>query len=326
MKPLRTRPSPGSILFVVVLRTVGLVCAVAGLQAANPQHTLPTRIISGFRVELPVRVNGSGPFRCVLDSGAAQFSLDAALGERLGFRAMATGRSYGEGPGVVPDQRLLHASLEVGDLQIRDRMVILHPMEDDCLFGTDLLDQFVVEIDYLAPAIRLYAAKGYRPADGATAVPLTLDRYRRPMIAGRLLLQSGDAVTARLLLDTGIPDYALSLGKAFIDGQGILKRVPRVIQPPFHGQATGGAVDLMATRIRRLSVGAVGVDDPVVLLFRSASGAGGQPPDGLVGSGFLHRFLVAIDVPHRRLYLTPTRAYRDREPSWSWAEGLPRVR
>jgi hypothetical protein len=316
----------GFISFAGVLRMVGLVCSATGVEAANPEHTLPIRIIGGFRVELPVRVNGVGPFPCVLDSGAAGFTLNAAMGKQAGLIPTGEGRSFGEGPGFAADQRLLHASLQAGDVLIRDRTVIVRPLAEDCLFGTGLLERFVVEIDYVASAIRLYAAKGYRPANGAAVAPLTLDRYGRPTITGRLLLQSGDAVTARLLVDSGIADYTLSLGKEFIDRQEILKRVRRVIEPPFHGQATGGAVDVVATRIRRLSVGPVGADEPVVLLlFRSTSGAVGPPPDGLIGSGFLHRFLVAIDVPNRRFYLTPTPAYRVPEPSWSWAAKLPLV-
>ena len=44
------------------------------------------------------------------------------------------------------------------------------------------------------------------------------------MVAVRLLLQARDELTAQLLLDTAVAEYALSLSKVFTDKQQILKR------------------------------------------------------------------------------------------------------
>jgi hypothetical protein len=308
-----------------MLRAI-LACTISAIHAANPEYTVPVRVRSGFRLEVSVRVNGTGPFWCTLDSGAAEFILDATAGKNAGLRPTSMGQSHGEGPGVVQDERVLDATLELNKLRIPHRTVVMRPLEDACLIGTVHLDHFVAEIDYLAPAIRLYAPDVYRPPQSAIAVRLTLDPDRRPMTSGRLVLQSGDAVNARLLLDSAMPDYVLSLSKAFIDKQEILKRVRGVIRPPFRGQGTGGNIDLLATRIDRLSIGSVGISDPIVMLFRTKSGAVGPQPDGLIGSGFLHRFLVIIDVPSGRLYLRPNRTYRDPEPTLPWAANLPLVR
>ena len=307
-------------------RAIIFAFTISAVHAAKPQYTIPARERSGFRLEVQVRVNGAGPFWCTLDSGAGGFALDSTLGARAGLRPSGAGRSFGEGPGAVPDQRVSHAMLQVEDLRIQNQTVMLRPLEDGCIFGTMLIDRFVVEIDYLAPEIRLYAANTYRPPQQAIRVPLLLDPYRRPMVLGRLLLEAGDAVTARLLLDSAVPDYTLSLTRAFTDRQNIRARVRQVVRPPFHAQSTGGTVDLLATRISRLSVGSAAVRDPVVMLFRSDSAAPGRHADGSIGSGFLHRFLVTIDAPGGRLYLTPNRRYGDPEPTWPWSANLAPVR
>ena len=59
------------------------------------------------------------------------------------------------------------------------------------------------------------------------------------------------------------------------------------------------------------------------MLFRTATAAHGRLPDGLLGSGFLHRFLVAIDVHVASLYLAPNRMYNDPAPQWWWSATLP---
>lgn len=310
----------------VILRAVLLACTIS-THAAEPEYTIAARARNGFRLEVSVRVNGAGPFWCTLDSGAGGggFVLDLVSAKKAGLRTTSGGQSFGEGPGVVTDARVLNATLELDNLHIPHQTAVVRPLDEGCIIGTVLFDHFVVEIDYLAPAIRLHNANGYQPAVDAIGVPLMRDPYGRPMIIGRLFLQSRDAVNARLLLDTAIADYSLSLSKAFTDSHSLLRRVSKVIQPPFKAQGTGGGIDILATRIVRLSVGAASVSNPIVMLFRTRSGAAGQQPDGLIGSGYLHRFLVAIDASNGRLYLTPNRTYRDAEPTWPWAVDLPLV-
>jgi hypothetical protein len=213
--------------------------------------------------------------------------------------------------------------LQVDKLRLPGQSIHLRPLSGDaCIFGTKLLDRFVVQIDYLAPEIRLFAPDGYSPPARAVKLSLMFDGFGRPMIAARLLLQRRDAAVADVLLDTAVADQVLSLSKAFSDEREILERVSKLISPPFEGESAG-KIDLLATRIARLSVGPVGLDNPVVLLFRTATAAHGRLPDGLLGSGFLHRFIVTIDVPRAKLYLTPNQAYNDPAPRWPWSAVLP---
>lgn len=291
--------------------------------AAPPAYTLAARVRAGYRPEISVRVNGVGPFWCTLDSGAGRdFVVDTAIGKAAGLRPTSLGRSFGEGPDSNVDEITSGATLQVDKLRLPHQRIRMHSVEDGCIFGTKLLDRFVVEIDYLTPEIRLFAADGYLPPTRAVKLPLAFDGTGRPMVATRLLLQARDELTAQLLLDTAVAEYALSLSKVFTDKQQILKRVRSVIRPPFQAHS-GGNIDLLATRIARLSLGSIGVSNPVVILFRTASAAPGSLPDGLLGSGFLHRFLMAIDVPGASLYLTPNRTYDDPAPQWWWSAALP---
>ena len=109
------------------------------------------------------------------------------------------------------------------------------------------------------------------------------------MVAARLLLQPRNAVIADVVVDTAMPDQVLSLSKAFTDKQQILKRVRKVISPPFKAESIG-KIDLLATRIARLSLGSVGLDNPVVMLFRTATAAPGGVGDGYSGRVFSAAF------------------------------------
>ena len=301
-----------NVVLSSLLLTLAVMSGLWSAKAAGPEYTLPTEVFKGFKLRVPVRVGGGEPMWCTLDSGAGGngFVLDSSVGRKLGLHPTGRGQSTGAGPGVVVDERVFDQALEVGKLRILHRRVEMRPLGQSCIVGTVLLDRFVVEMDYLAPAVRLHSSESYQPSNDAVSVPLALDGSQRPTIVARLLLQSRDTVDARLLLDSAVTDYALSLSKTFIDKNHILSRVRKFIEPGFRADSVG-EIELLATRIDRLSVGPVSMDKPIVMLFRSGSAAprGGQT-DGLLGSGFLHRFLVAIDVPHRRLYLTPNTMYQ----------------
>lgn len=299
---------------------------IGGPQArgAQPAYTLAARIRAGYRLDISVRVNGADTFWCTLDSGAGGgFLLDTAIGRTAGLHGTRRERGFGAGPDSVLDEIVPDIALQVGELHLPRQSIHLRSLSGDaCIFGTKLLDRFVVEIDYLTPEVRLFAAGGYSPPAHAVKLPLMFDGSGRPMVAARLLLQPRDVVMADVLLDTAVADQVLSLSKAFSDEQHIVKRVSKLISPPLKAESVG-KIDLLATRIARLSFGPVGLDNPVVLLFRTATAAHGRLPDGLLGSGFLHRFLVAIDVPGTSLYLTPNRTYHDPAPQWWWSADLP---
>lgn len=322
--PLKRNAAIGSPRLRGLLLLVPALLIGGQAHAAPPAYTLAARIRAGYRPEISVHVNGAGPFWCTLDSGAGGgLLLDRAIGEAAGLHGTKRERRFGSGPDSVVDEIVPDTALKVDKLHLPRQSVELGSLSGDaCIFGTKLLDHFVVEIDYLTPEVRLFAAGGYSAPARAVKLPLMFDGSGRPMVAARLLLQPRDAAMADVLLDTAVADQVLSLSKAFCDEHQIPRRVSKLISPPFKAES-GGKIDLLATRIARLSFGGVGLDNPVVMLFRTAAAAHGRLPDGLLGSGFLHRFLLAIDVPGASLYLTPNRTYGDPAPQWWWSAALP---
>jgi hypothetical protein len=322
-RPLKQNAAETPQLTAVLLLVAALLIG-GPAPAASPAYTIAARFRTGYRPEISIRVNGAGPFWCTLDSGAGGgFLLDSSIGETIGLRGTKRERSFGEGLDSVMNEIVPDTALQVDKLLLpRQSIRLRSSLGEACIFGTNLLDRFVVEIDYLTPEIRLFAAGGYSPPARAIKLPLMMDGSSRPMVAAQLLLQPPNAARADVLLDTAVADQVLSLSKAFSDEHQILQRVSKVITPPFKAESTG-KIDLLATRIARLSLGPVRLDNPVVMLFRTPTAARGRLPDGLLGSGFLHRFLVTIDVPGANLYLTPNPAYNDPAPQWWWSAALP---
>jgi hypothetical protein len=269
------------------------------------------KFVPNYALLIEVRVNGSSPFLCQFDSGAGtSFVLDRdkAKGERL--QPTTTGTSAGIGPAKINDERLPGATLDLGPLQIPNQTVVMFPTgPEGCIFGTGILKDFVVQIDYATATLRLYEPQTFTATADAINVPFTLSAGS-PIVDSMISFGSGDPVRAKLLVDTAVRRF-LALSKGFTDEQRIIGRVPRVVKPPFIAGGTGGRIDLLATRLKALSIGSALVQGPIALLIRTASGASRTEPDGYLGNEFFRRFLLTLDYPHMRLLLEPNQHYHD---------------
>jgi predicted aspartyl protease len=88
------------------------------VQAPEPRYVSPTKRDQIGRIWAPVLINGKGPFRLVLDTGASHSALIATTAQKLGVAPEAElTRLYGvTGTAVVPAIRA--DSMEVGDILI----------------------------------------------------------------------------------------------------------------------------------------------------------------------------------------------------------------
>jgi hypothetical protein len=118
----------------------------------EPRYVAPTRRDRIGRIWAPVVINGQGPFRLVLDTGASHSALTARVAEALGISldtghtVMLRGATGSARVPVVPVE-----SLEVGDLLMQPRQL---PIVPDALggaegiLGTDGLANKRIHIDF----------------------------------------------------------------------------------------------------------------------------------------------------------------------------------
>ena len=83
-----------------VLESATLAAAVSALpvRAAAPAPAVTSRIVvSADRIWVPATIGGEGPFRFILDTGAAVSGIAIPLAKRLGLRGIGHVRMNGIG-------------------------------------------------------------------------------------------------------------------------------------------------------------------------------------------------------------------------------------
>jgi predicted aspartyl protease len=172
------------------------------VEAPEPRYVAPNKRDRIGRVWAPVFINGQGPFRLVLDTGASASAVIPSVVTRLGMSTANTRmmRLHGvTGTALTPS--IAVDSLEVGDLLLEGKQL---PVVPDAFGGAEgvlgaegLIDKRIV-VDFRKDEISIMRSRKQRAAPGFSEIPLTLGKHRLPsfdVTIGR--------VRVKAILDTG---------------------------------------------------------------------------------------------------------------------------
>jgi hypothetical protein len=175
------------------------------VSAPEPRYVAPTTRDRIGRIWAPVYLDGKGPFRLVLDTGANHSAVIERVAEVLGdhARTRSTARLHGAtGTAIVPIIRV--DELVVGDLmQAPVKLPVLLDVFGgaDGVLGNDGLHDKRIVIDFKHDSISIKRSRRERPGDGFKTVPITFARDYLPIIDARV-----GQIPVKAIIDTGAPD------------------------------------------------------------------------------------------------------------------------
>jgi predicted aspartyl protease len=172
------------------------------VEAQEPRFVAPTRRDRIGRIWAPVLINGKGPFRLVLDTGASRSAVIPRVAENLGLPAQASSsirvRGF-TGTAVVPAIQI--ERMEVGDLLIHSTVL---PIIADVFGGAEgvlgsegLMDKRIF-IDFARDRIVISRSHRERARFGFRAIPLKLTQMGLLVADVRV-----GSIRAKAIIDTG---------------------------------------------------------------------------------------------------------------------------
>ena len=237
---------------------------LGGIEVVNeePRYVAPTRKDKIGRIWAPVKVNGKGPYRLVLATGASQSALTPRLAEALGIpidpasTVMLRGST---GSVAVPVVKV--ETLEIGDLLIEPKRLPVIPDAlggADGVLGMDELANMRVEIEFRRDRISITRSKSQRASRPFETVPVKFQR-------GRLLVADASmgGVPVKAIIDTG---GEITLGNAALR-TALAERRKREIQEGKLDEVFGATLDSqVGTRLETptLRLGEVLVRNPAM--------------------------------------------------------------
>jgi len=308
-----------SCLFALLLNASAW-SADARVAGGKTSVTVPFEMVDN-RVFVTVKVNGTGPFHFILDTGVGGVGITPEAARQLGLTPAAGDEVVGVGEKQVSMGKTHLDRVDIGGIQIRDLEAEVFPSEDnppvfgkapmDGIIGLPLFESFVVRHDYQHKLLTFTVPDKFHYHGKGMVVPFIRPR-QIPVVEGEL-----DGVRGHFGIDTGARSSLLLYGP-FVE-QNHLRTKYHARVEGVTGWGLGGPVRSQLARASELKLGAVTVHDLVIRLSLQHSGATtSSAMAGLVGPDVLSQFSVTFDYSRQQIIFEPNPTY-GRHDTWDRA-------
>jgi predicted aspartyl protease len=172
------------------------------VEASEPRFVAPTRRDRVGRIWAPVLINGLGPFRLVLDTGASSSAVDASVAQILGLAPDATHSVLLRGVTGAVDVPTIHVnSFVVGDVIVTPATlpIVTNALGGaDGVLGTEGFADKRLYIDFRHDLITITYSRGARAQPDFVTVPFELSSMGLLVIRARV-----GGVRVNAIIDTG---------------------------------------------------------------------------------------------------------------------------
>jgi len=169
--------------------------------APEPRYVAPTRRDRIGRIWAPVLIDGHGPFRLVLDTGASTSAVTQRIVDELGLPVDENSIKLRGVTGTAIVSSVKVDMLEVGDLLVTGARL---PVVADAfggaegVLGTEGLDDKRITIEFRKDRITIMRSRGQEAPPGFTTVPFRANRRGGMQVEARV-----GPVRTTALIDTG---------------------------------------------------------------------------------------------------------------------------
>ena len=294
--------------------------ASANLPKAKPE----VRLTSGNSTSIPylmddngnallkVRVNNSPPLNFTLDTGSDVFAiLTSNQANSLGLiprnkYKVGIAANVGEiEAATIPSVNLSMPGVEALNQRIEVIMsddATANESKIDGVLGLEFLKKFVVEVDYEAQTLTLFAPEKYE-YKGTGEVILIKIKDGAPMVRLKMTTSGGKSIEEYFEVDNGM-SATLALRTPAVKKYGLLAQT-QTIEAPIDIEA-GGEYRRRLGRLKSLQLGHFIIENPTVSLSENVEGEG-----GILGEEILRRFKVIFDFSHHRMILEPNSHFKE---------------
>lgn len=280
---------------------------------------IPFQLVNNHII-IPISVNGSEPFKIILDTGMpmtglALFDSDKVKALDLSFEPgmrVQVGGAGGKGKHFEAKMASDVAWSMPGLETTGGRAIILPAMEHlthyhGGIIGAALFENFAVEIDHDDNVIRLHDPNRYQAPPESTSAPLTF-KMGIPFVDASAKMVSGSNVPITVAVDLGA-SHAISLNT---DSHEEIN-VPEGAVKTILGRGLSGPVRGKVGRIAGLDLGGYDLRNVITgfPVSKHQDPRGIDSRNGNLGNGILKRFNVTFDYQRKQMVLEPNKRFGD---------------
>ncbi|MDF9795499.1 hypothetical protein OKW21_000762 [Catalinimonas alkaloidigena] len=301
-------------LYFLLLLFLGGLFSGSHVLAKGTLASVPFELYAEH-IFIQLQVNESDPLHFIFDTGAASTVISQQKAERIKLASDGlTSVKTAKGPSLIyyskrnqvnigglsiDDVRISHLSLSHLDRVLEKNV--------DGIIGHDLLNQYVIIVNYDDFALDFYDPDDFQPPKNFTAHKVEL-LSGRPYIQAALTLANGETLEGRLQIDNG-SGSSITVYSPFVDEYKLSSKVGRT-ELVYTMSFTGLIDKNYAGRLEGLDVGNYRLTNIPIRLNRSRYRKRAfKDGVGHIGNGLLKRFNIAFDYKNGITYWYPNESF-----------------
>ncbi|HEY9196433.1 MAG TPA: aspartyl protease family protein [Mucilaginibacter sp.] len=289
------------------------------LEAKKKKVNLPFRLVRNLMV-IKLKINNKGPYNFILDTGVGLMIItDPKLADSISIPNKRTLKIPGLGEGADAEAYVTSAldiqvpglvSYDVAAAILKKDLFSLSGyagMPIHGLLGYEFFNNLAVKIDFGDSTITVTRPRDLKVFRKGTQVPITVED-RKPYVQSYAVLQGGQRVPAKLIIDLGA-GHPVSLEK-IIPTYGLPQKF---IASANLGIGLNGPINGYIARLDALEIGKFKIKS-IISSFPDEDNNQHHlsvPRDGNLGIGVLKRFSVIFDYSGNSMYLKPSASFKD---------------
>jgi hypothetical protein len=259
------------------------------------------------------------PFELVLDTGDQVAIVDLDLAKRMNLDLSGQVRVGGAGAAISTGAFVKNASFTIDGLegfsqQVRMALPLgktLSPRagrDFEGIIGQEFIQQFVVEIDYLAQTLKLHDKAKFVYNGPGESVPIRLVNGHPIVEAEVTPFGAGAPLKGEFLFDIGAA-LALALYSPFVAEHGLLGPEAKTIRS-LGGAGAGGETSGQIGRVTELKIGNYRIKSPFTLFSTDKAGAFATDQlAGNIGARVANKFRIFLDYDRKRIIFEPNSTF-----------------
>lgn len=248
------------------------------------------------------KVNKTDSIRFLFDTGADGSVINKQSLNKLQLNLDGTSLNQGSN-GTNEVVSSSKNEITIGNITKKDVMLTVIPYETnnfDCVFGTNLMEGYIIEIDYDQKRMNFYS-KDEGSVDYKNYVKMKLHSKGYPTTVKSSIIVNGKKYTGFFGLDTGADD-ALTLASPFAQKNDFLNKLPKIGSARFQG-SDGSEYEMPIVLLTEIIFAEKHLYRLPVSLSNAKEGIdASEQLAGFFGNAFLKKFNLILDYDNRTIY------------------------
>lgn len=311
-------------------KTIGLIIiaifsSLAVSMAQSPLTSVPFELY-GDHVFVKLKVNNSRDLDFIFDTGDGLTVLNIETAKELKMLSGADAKTT-SAEGEISGKLLKHQRIEINNIELKDieiyetslrHLEISIGRKIDGIIGYDMLENYVVAMNFDKMSFDLFDSKGYVYKGTGRTLPIKLTSYI-PHIPANIVLSNGETIKGEFFVDTGAR-ATIDFNTPFVNKNGLTDKIGDSYIYLVSGLGKK-EYEHHQGKAKSLTFSGFGFEDvPVGLSHANHGIQNHKKVAGIFGSGLLRKFNVTYNYPKHEMYWEKNDRYK--EPFQVNASGL----